>query len=91
MITEAHFAGLAQGQGAKSNFLIRRLQRLPFVFNVKIKAPFRGLFDSARSFYDPRLLVERNLPALIEQRDKRARPPLVQPPLVQPKESETMP
>ncbi len=86
MITEARFAGLNQGEGAKSNFLIRRLQRLPFIFNVKIKAPFRGLFDSARSFYEPARLVERNLPALIEERDRRLKPPPVQP-----QESETVP
>ena len=86
MITEARFAGLNQGEGAKSNFLIRRLQRLPFVFNVKIKAPFRGLFDSARSFYEPARLIERNLPALIEERDRRLKPPPVQP-----QESETVP
>lgn len=89
MITEAHFAGLNQGEGAKSNFLIRRLQRLPFVFNVKIKAPFRGLFDSVRSFYDPRLLIERNLPALIQRRDQQI-PNSAKTP-VQPQESETVP
>ncbi|KQS05234.1 hypothetical protein ASG11_07235 [Sphingomonas sp. Leaf357] len=94
MITEAHFAGLNQGEGAKSNFLIRRLQRLPFVFNVKIKAPFRGLFDSVRSFYDPRLLIERNLPALIERSGRPTQAPSITPPAtppVQPQESETVP
>ncbi len=47
MITEVRFAGLSQGDGAKRNFLVRRLQQLPFVFNVRIKAPFRQLFDLA--------------------------------------------
>ena len=79
MITEVKFAGISQGQGAKSNFLIRRLQRLPFVFNIRIKAPFRGLLDSAQSFYDPKRLVQRNLPALLDEQDKRAPPP-IQPP-----------
>ena len=80
MITEVRFAGISQGAGAKSNFLVRRLQKLPFVFNIRIKAPFRGLLDSAASFYDPKRLIERNLPSLLEQQNKRATPPSVQPP-----------
>jgi hypothetical protein len=84
VITEAHFAGVSQGQGTKSNFLIRRLQRLPFVFNVKIRAPFRSLLNSAQGFYDPTLLVKRNLPALIRQQNDAKLP-------VQPPASETKP
>ena len=87
VITEAHFAGVSQGEGTKSNFLIRRLQRLPFVFNVKIRAPFRSLLDSAQSFYDPTLLIKRNLPALIREQNKAQ--PGVRP--VQPPASETKP
>jgi hypothetical protein len=87
MITEVRFAGISQGAGAKSNFLVRKLQRLPFVFNIRIKAPFRGLIDSAASFYDPRRLIERNLPQLLE-RQNRGDP---QPPPIQPTESETLP
>ena len=64
MLTEVRFAGVTQGRGARSNFLVRRLQRLPFVFNVRIKAPFRGLVDTTSSFGDPRGLIRRNLPAL---------------------------
>ncbi len=75
MVTEVKFAGVSQGKGAKSNFLIRRLQKLPFVFNVRIKAPFRGLLDSVRSFYDPNRLIERNLPALIEEQNRAVQPP----------------
>jgi hypothetical protein len=67
MVTDVQFAGVSQGEGAKSNFLVRRLQKLPFVFNIRIKAPFRGLLDSAQSFYDPKRLIERNLPALLEK------------------------
>ena len=74
MITDVRFAGVSQGQGAKSNFLIRRLQRLPLVFNVRIKAPFRGLLDSAQGFYDPSRLIRRNLPRLIEEQN-RVQPP----------------
>ncbi|WP_322962932.1 intermembrane phospholipid transport protein YdbH family protein [Sphingomonas fuzhouensis] len=76
MVTDVRFTGISQGKGAKSNFIIRRLQKLPFVFNVRIKAPFRGLLDSAQSFYDPRRLIQRNLPALLEEQNKRAAPPV---------------
>lgn len=69
MITDVRFAGVSQGKGAKSNFLVRRLQRLPLVFNIRIQAPFRGLIDSAQSFYDPSRLITRNLPALIRQQE----------------------
>jgi len=82
MVTEVRFAGVSQGEGAKSNFLIRRLQRLPLQFNIRISAPFRGLLDSARGFYDPNLLIRRNLPALLEEQRRRTQP--VQPPASEP-------
>ncbi|MDF0488773.1 YdbH domain-containing protein [Sphingomonas sp. H39-1-10] len=87
MITEVKFAGVAQGKGAKRNFLFDRLQKLPLVFNLTIRAPFRQLIDSAQSFYDPKRLIERNLPALMEQQQRKdaARIP------VQPPASETVP
>jgi translocation and assembly module TamB len=87
MITEVRFAGISQGKGARSNFLIRRLQKLPFVFNIRIRAPFRGLIDTAQSFYDPSRLVSRNLPALIEQQNAPTAPPAE----VQPGASERRP
>ena len=80
MVTEVRFAGISQGEGAKANFLVKRLARLPFVFNVRITAPFRALIDSARSFYDPSRLIERNLPALIEEQNRRAGQQPIQPP-----------
>lgn len=84
MITDVSFSGVSQGEGTRSNFLIRRLARLPFVFNVRISAPFRQLLDSVQSWYDPRRLIERNLPSLIEEQNRvqgEAKPP------VQPRES----
>lgn len=91
MVTEVRFRGVSQGAGAKRNFIFDRLQKLPFVFNIRIKAPFRSLIDSAESLYDPSRLIERNLPALIEEQKKHARPPA--PPIspVQPSDSRTMP
>lgn len=86
MVTEVRVAGVRQGEGAKSNFLVRRLTRLPIQFNIRIQAPFRGLIDSAASFYDPRRLVQRNLQQLLDEQNRRTAPPPVQPPA-----SETVP
>ncbi|WP_186456889.1 intermembrane phospholipid transport protein YdbH family protein [Sphingomonas suaedae] len=66
MVTEIRFAGVSQGEGAKSNFLVRRLARLPFIFDIRISAPFQQLLDSVQSWYEPSRLIERNLPALLE-------------------------
>ena len=78
MVTEVRFAGVSQGVGARrsgiAGLLVGRLQRLPFVFNIRIRAPFRGLLDATASFYDPRL-VERNLPDLIQQQNRGVQPP----------------
>ncbi len=82
MVTDVRFAGISQGEGAKANFIVRRLQKLPFIFNIRIKAPFRGLLDSAQSFYDPKRLIQRNLPALLQQQSAPPPPKLttIQPP-----------
>jgi hypothetical protein len=84
MVTAVRFAGVSQGAGAKSNFIVRRLQKLPFVFNIRIKAPFRGLLDTARSFYDPGQAMKTQLPALLERQGKAGAP-------IQPSASEIVP
>lgn len=95
MITEVRFAGLGQGSGARRNFLIDRLQKLPLEFNVRIAAPFRQLIDTTQSYFDPQRLIERTLPDLI-QREKT--PPPVAPgtpapvtPPIQPTDSKSVP
>ena len=98
MITAIRFAGVSQGEGTSSNFLIRRLARLLLVFNVRIKAPFRQLIDSVQSYYDPGRLIERNLPALMEAQEQQGGAPAQHPPAptgatppVQPPESDDRP
>ena len=76
--------------------IIRRLAKLPFVFNVTVRAPFRELIDSVQSFYDPKRLIERNLPRLMEEQRRRTTGelPAIPAPLpapVQPPESEKRP
>jgi hypothetical protein len=65
MLTEVSFVGLGQGPGARNNFLTRQIAQLPFAFNIRINAPFRQLLTSARSLYDPTILIDQNLPALL--------------------------
>ncbi len=95
IITEVRFAGVAQGAGAKRNFLFDRLQKLPIVFNLRIQAPFRQLIDTGQSLYDPRALIKRNLPIALTDENKRVPPPPVAPlapPIpIQPSESRKMP
>ncbi|MEO9468987.1 YdbH domain-containing protein [Parasphingorhabdus sp.] len=72
IITEVKFAGLQQGDTASKNFVTKQLARIPLEFNVRIQAPFMQLMSSAKSFYEPELLVGQNLPALLRAREERA-------------------
>ena len=91
MLTAVRFSGVSQGEGTTSNFIIRRLTKLPFRFNVNVRAPFRQLIDSVRSYYDPSRLIERNLPALLQQQPVPTPTPKTPARPVQPPESETVP
>jgi translocation and assembly module TamB len=93
MLTAIRFAGVSQGEGTYSNFLIRRLAKLPLVFNVRIRAPFRQLIDSVQNYYDPKRLIERNLSALQAEQRRREQglPPAPLDTTIQPSESETVP
>ena len=53
VVTRVSFDGIAQGAGARRNFLTRRIARLPIKFNVNLRAPFFKLVGSLRSLYDP--------------------------------------
>ena len=87
MVTDIRFGGVGQGEGATRNFLTNQVAKLPLIFNVKIRAPFRQLLTSAKGFYDPSLLIEQNLPALIRAQEDAAKAKIVP---VQPPESEPM-
>ena len=57
--------GLGQTNTAK---LIRRVTRkLPLMFNVTIKGPFRALIGTAKSFRDPRLVIDDALPRPLDE------------------------
>jgi hypothetical protein len=70
MVSEIRFDGVSRGTikpvatgliARVGGQLATQLQRLPFIFNIRIRAPFRGLIASARSFYDPSLLIQDQL------------------------------
>lgn len=73
IITEVKFAGLQQGEDASRNFITRQLARIPLEFNVRIQAPFMQLMSSAKSYYEPEILVGQNLPALLRAQEARAK------------------
>jgi hypothetical protein len=88
MVTDIRFGGVGQGEGAAQNFLTRQVAKLPFIFNVKIQAPFRQLISSAKGFYDPTLVIEQNLPTLLRVQQQVDAAKTGTTPPVQPPESE---
>ena len=85
VVTQVAFNGVNQAPvGADQMGLGRQFTGLPFIFNIRIEAPFRGLLNTAQSFVDPSLLIRSHLgngyQPVIENRLA-----------VQPAASETMP
>ncbi|MFM7027465.1 MAG: YdbH domain-containing protein [Chakrabartia sp.] len=87
VITRISFAGVNQAPvaGGRSKLPIKVLgvSNLPFIFNVTITAKFRQLFDMAKSFNDPSVLINRMVPQL--------EPLPSPPPAVQPADSQPQP
>lgn len=71
MISQVNFTGVREAT-AKQSFVARLIHNLPFRFNIRISAPFRGLVGSARAYMDPRLLLNNIAPTPAE--------PAIQPP-----------
>ncbi|MCJ8159863.1 YdbH domain-containing protein [Sphingomonas sp. LaA6.9] len=83
MVTQVRFTGTNQGTvDVAASSLTAQFIGLPFIFNITIRAPFRGLLNTARSFTDPSLLIRQNLPGF-EAAEEPAKS-------VQPEESEKM-
>ena len=91
IVTRVSFDGIAQGAGAKRNFLTRRIAKLPIKFNVNLKAPFFKLVGSLRSLYDPAAVRDPRELGLMGGDGRPlnpAAPPLPKPaPSVQPSDS----
>ena len=60
-INEAPLDGSAPPVG-----MLQSLTGLPFKFNITIRAPFRGLINSAQSLTDPRGLISRSIGQQVE-------------------------
>jgi translocation and assembly module TamB len=57
-VTRVAINGVNQGSPeAGKSIMTRAFLGLPFIFNVRIEAPFRGLINTARSFSDPSQLI----------------------------------
>ncbi len=79
IISKVNFNGINENPlSPPKGFIARQFTGLPFVFNITIKAPFRSLLNTARTFQDPSSLIQQVLP----QSTKPQKPP------VQPSESE---
>jgi translocation and assembly module TamB len=63
IVSLVSFNGVNQSPvGPPKGIFARQLVGLPFRFNIAIRAPFRGLLSTARTFTDPSLLIRRAEP-----------------------------
>ena len=58
IVSRVGFTGINDAPVAPTG-LARSLTGLPFKFNIVVRAPFRGLVNTARTFQDPGLLLNR--------------------------------
>lgn len=80
-------SGTSVGEGGGVSKMVAgrtlsQLAKIPFEFNITVRGPFRALLATARSLYDPSLLIQTVLPEAL--RDKPTAT------TVQPEESETV-
>lgn len=85
MVTNVVFNGVNRGQiGVAPAGLARNFTGLPFIFNVRIAAPFRGLLGTAKSLIDPTILIRNSIGDSYQQKLREGL-------AVQPTESDTVP
>lgn len=89
MVTNVVFNGINRGQlGGAPAGLARNFTGLPFLFNVRISAPFRGLLGTAQSFIDPSQLIQNSIG---DQMQANMKSKLNESLAVQPAESDNVP
>jgi hypothetical protein len=57
IVSRVRFEGVRQATGDRG-FVARLIRNLPFLFNIQIRAAFRGLVGSAQSYVNPALLLQ---------------------------------
>ena len=89
MVTNVVFNGVNRDRlGGAPAGLARNFTGLPFIFNVRIAAPFRGLMGTAQSFVDPSQLIQSSIGDEVQD---KMRTDAQQGLAVQPAESDKMP
>ena len=83
MLSRVRMTGIREATGDQS-FVTRLIRGLPFRFAIDVRAPFRALAGTARTYSDPRALLQQGIQPTPVQ------PTEVQPDAVQPPASETM-
>lgn len=97
MVTNVVFNGVNRGQlGGAPAGIARNFIGLPFLFNVRIAAPFRGLMGTAQSFIDPSQLIQNSIGDQVQDKMRREMSSEMQAApqsglAVQPAESDTVP
>jgi translocation and assembly module TamB len=62
VVTNVVFNGINRGKPEEqASSIARNFMGLPFLFNIRIQAPFRGLMSTAKSFVDPSGLIRNNV------------------------------
>lgn len=92
VVTRLSFDGVSQGEGASSNFVTRRIAKLPIRFNVNIRAPFYQLLSNMRSLYDPNFVRDPRELGILQDDGTRFFDPDVsnsQPPIQDPESEDT--
>jgi hypothetical protein len=62
MVSQVNFTGVREAT-PDPGLVARIIRNLPFRFNIRIQAPFRGLVGTARAYQDPRILLNQATPA----------------------------
>ncbi len=80
-VTQVKINGINQGtEESRKSFLARPFLGLPFIFNVRIEAPFRGLIGTAAGLTDPNVVIRKYMDDLKTPTGSGAAPLAVQPP-----------
>lgn len=63
MVTQVRFGGVNRATPrTRASMILSQFTNLPFLFNIRVEAPFRGLLASLRGFGDPEELIRERLP-----------------------------